>query len=290
MARSKLLTGPQLKAFRHHVSILKKKGLISKTDARSAQPYWIRNGKRLDKVVASYDDVLSGKAEAVKVTPAQLKQYKKAGYDTEQDRVIIPQSAGERATVTKSGTIKVQKIKKPETGIKRVELPIPFRDLRQWVEDGRKQAEQLDSLKGGRKLWAYKLYGHRSYATYSDLTQLFRELSIGTASGLNLMDKAREETRKQQNELYQNLTLFAVPSDREWPRGNMGRGSRTSKAARQRYTARIKATPIGERARARHAAEERERRAKLKQTGGKALAEYKRKAKARAKKSRKNQG
>lgn len=286
MARksSQPLTPSELKAFRHQVAILKKKGLISKTDARSAQPYWLRGGKRLDKTVADYDDVLSGKADAVKVEPKQLRQYRKAGYETIKDRVIIPHSATEKASITPKGVIKIRESK---SGIQRVEIPIPYHNLEQFVRDGIAQGESLNSLKGGgKRYWAYKFFGHNSYATYSDLDLLFQELADGTASGLNLMDKASESTYKQQNEIYQNLTLFSVPGtgQNSWPRRTDFKPPKASAGARKRYRKRIKNTVMGVRSRQRDAQAHKDWRARLK---GKKLNEYKRKAKNRAKKSRK---
>jgi hypothetical protein len=285
MARGKTkpLSATELKSFRHSVSILKKKGLISKTDARSAQPYWIRGGNRLDKLVAKFDDVISGKVSAVEVSDKQVKQYRKAGFETFKNKVLIPHAAGERATVLKQGNIKVQKIVKPETGTRRIILPIPFHNLKQWIRDGKAQGDMLDSLKGGRKVWAYKFMDNNSYATYEHLELLFEELSVGTASGLNLMDKANTTTRKQQNEIYQNLALFAVPSQVDWPRRDIGRRKPPSAEARRRYRRRIKGSLVGERAMDRDAEAKRKYRKNLK---GKNLVEYKRKAKKRAKKSR----
>lgn len=278
--KSKPLTSSELKTFRHNVSILKKKGLISKTDARSAQPYWIRGGSRLDKLVARFDDVISGKAAAIEVSDKQLRNYRKAGFETTGKRVIIPHSATERASITPKGNIKIQDSK---SGLKRIELPVPYHNLAQWVRDVKAQGAALDSLKGGRPYWAYKFSGHNSYAVYVHLEQMFSELSIGTASGLNLMDKADESTRKQQNEIYQNLTLFAVPSQSSWPLRDIGKRSPLTPEARRKYRKRIKHTLVGQRARDRDAKAKLEYRKKLK---GAKLVEYKTKAKKRAKKSR----
>lgn len=277
------LTPAELKQFRHKVAELKKKGLISKTDARSAKPSWIRQGKRLDRLVADFDDVLSGKAAAISVSDKDTRLYKKAGYEVKHGRVIIPHTATERVTLSHKGHIK---IRDSVSGIRRIEIPIPFHNLKQFVEDGIKQGEMLDTLKGQRAYWAYKFFGHNSYATYTHLDLLFSELSEGTASGLNLMDMARQETRQQQNEIYQNLTFFAVPSQTSWTRREDFR-THSNPEARKRRRERNKGTAIGERA-ARHNAERQQKhREKL---TGKKLAEYKRKARARAAKSGKRKG
>jgi hypothetical protein len=285
MARGKTapLSSSDLKAFRHSVSILKKKGLISQTDARRAQPYWIRGGNRLDKLVAKFDDVISGKATAVAVSDKQVRQYRKAGFETTKDRVIIPHSAGERAKVLSKGQIKVQKIKKSETGIRSITLPIPFRNLKQWLKDAKEQAGALDSLKGGRKVWAYKFYGHNSYATYEDLELLFEELAIGTASGLNLNDKAQQSSYKQGNEIYQNFALFAVPTKTDWVRRDLSKRGKISNESRRKYRRRIKGSVMGERAMDKNAEDQQKFRDKLK---GAKLDKYKKKARTRAKKAR----
>ena len=275
------LSPSELKAFRHKIAELKKKGLISKTDARSAKPNWIRQGKRLDKWVADFDDVLSGKAAAIRVSDKQLRKYRKAGYETKSGAVIIPHSAGERASITRKGHVQIRDSK---SGMKRIELPIPFHDLKQFVNDGIKQGAVLDSLKGSRPYWAYKFYGHNSYATYTNLDLLFEELSEGTASGLNLMDMARQETRKQQNEIYQNLTFFAVPSQSSWPRRDLSIRTAASAAARKRYRKRIKHTVVGQRARDRDAEAHRKWRERLTKSEKE---KYNAKGRKRARKSNK---
>lgn len=278
--RSKPLSTSELKAFRSKVALLKKKGLISKTDARSAKPEWVRQGKRLDKLVDQWDDVLSGKAAAVKVSEKQLRQYRKAGFETKQGRVIIPHAATEKVSVAGKSTIKIQE---SQIGLKRVELPVPYHDLKQWITDSTKQANALQSLGGGRKYWAYKFKGYNSYATYDSLELLFLELVEGTASGLNLMDKAQESTRQQQNEIYQNLTLFAMPAPSDWPRRSLSRHAKTSKASRTRYKVRIRGTVFEEKRRERDNEAHRNWRANLSKAE---LKKYNKKGAKRAKKSR----
>lgn len=280
MTKRKALSPSELKDFRHKVGLAKKKGLISKIDARSARPEMMRQGNRLDKLVAKFDDVISGKAGAVEVSDKQLRQYRKSGYETIGKRVIIPHSATEKASITRKGYIQV---KESKSGIKRVELPIPFHNLEQFVRDGEAQGRVLDNLKGGRKYWAYKFNGFNSYSTYERLDLLFSELSEGTASGLNLMEIAHEATPRQQKEVYQNLTFFAIPDYSSWPTRNIGKQSRPSAQARKRYRRRIKNTLAGERQRVQDAAAHKQWRSKL---SGAELEKYKRKARKRAKKAR----
>ena len=72
-------TPAELKKFRHGISILKKKGIVSNVDARTARPEMIRGGKTLLEQSRKFDDVISGKAEAVKLPQKKLREYKKAG-------------------------------------------------------------------------------------------------------------------------------------------------------------------------------------------------------------------
>ena len=280
--RSKPLSSSELKAFRSKIAQLKKQGLISKTDARSAQPYWVRKGptgatKRLDTWVKEWDDVLSKKAAAVKVPDKQLREYRKSGYETKQGRVIIPHKATEKVKVTKSGTIKVK-----ESKISRTEIPVKFHNLEEWIQN--KKLEALSQRNKGHEFWAYKFYGHNSYATFDSLDSLFDLLVEGTGSGLNISDKFRESTRKQQNELYQNLTLFNIPTRGSWVRRDIGARPKTSAAARKRYRIRIRGTMYEERALARDAEAHRNWRARMSKAEKK---KYNKKGAARAKKSEK---
>jgi hypothetical protein len=107
---------------------------------------------------------------------------------------------------------------------------------------------------------------------------MLQEMTIGTGSGLNLMDKARNTTRKQQEEIYQNLTFFALDNKYNWERPDFAKRRREGRKGKR----------MGRRSeisKARHAEEERLRRARM---TGRKKSEYKRKAKKRAAKSRKN--
>jgi hypothetical protein len=88
------LTGRQLREFRSDVAKLKAKGLVSKNkDARKQAPT-----RYMLNQVAKYRDVLSGKAQVVKVASRKEAKEYDALYRTKGKAVVLPVSAkGERA-------------------------------------------------------------------------------------------------------------------------------------------------------------------------------------------------
>lgn len=88
--------GPNLKKFRSDVSKLRGVGLVSKrVDARSQTPTRYMKG-----IVKKFNDVLEGRAQAVKVPRAVAKDYS-AAYKTKGSRVVVPVEKGERARYRK---------------------------------------------------------------------------------------------------------------------------------------------------------------------------------------------
>src|SRR6185369_9469977 len=91
-----------LRKFRHDIATLKRKGLLSGVDARSAKPT-----PKLNRILDKYDPVLAGKASAVRLSKSGLKEYQDLGKPYEiarpkglPQRVIVPHEPGERVTVT----------------------------------------------------------------------------------------------------------------------------------------------------------------------------------------------
>lgn len=283
MARKKPV---DLKEFRHAISLLKKAGLVRNIDARSAQPSYIRQGNRLGDLVKKYDDVISGKMAPVSLPAAKVKEYRAAGYEIKKgpDKkpvVLIPKSKAEKVTVTKTGDVEV----KHPSGISRIKQAVPYHNLPQWLKAMEADHKRIDRMKSSKEFFGYKFFGYNSYALYRDIRLLIDDLVNGSASGLNIMEKAQQSTRKQQNEIYQNLEIVRVPTPQSWPEPAMKRG-KTSPAARKRYRQRIKGTRVGERAKAADAAAHKKWRAEL---TPKELKAYKQAAKKRAKKSRDNE-
>jgi hypothetical protein len=274
-----------LKQFRHAVAILKKQGLIQNVNAKRAQPFWVRQGQRLSDTVKKFDDVVSGKVSAVKLPPKKTKEYKKAGYQIVKDRVMVPHAVGETIKITPQKEIEVKHV----SGVTRIKKAIPYQNLEQWLRDAARKPKLLDQEKAPKEYFAYKFKGYNSYQVYPNAETMLDDLINGSVSGLNLLDKAQHTTRKQQNEIYQDLEIVRVPRRDLWPYPERAAGERmkTSPEARKRYLKRIKGTPAGARLRERDAELHKAWRAKL---HGKKLAEYKHKARKRAKKSRRKKG
>jgi hypothetical protein len=274
-----------IKQFRHAVSILKKQGLISDIDASKAQPWMVRGGQRLTDTIKKYDDVVSGKTTAVKLPEKKTAEYRKAGYQISKGRVMVPHAAGETVKITPKKEIEV----KHPSGITRVKKAIPFQNLEQWLRDNLRRPDILNSTKAPKEYFAYKFKGYNSYQVYPDAYGMLDDLVNGSVSGLNLMDKAQHSTRKQQNELYQDLEIVTVPRREVWTptpgvRVNAPERMATSKAARKRYLERVKGTAVGQRIREANKQRQKEWRDKL---SGRKLEQYKKKGRKRAKKSSK---
>ena len=273
-------TPAELKKFRHGISILKKKGIVSNVDARTARPEMIRGGKTLLEQSRKFDDVISGKAEAVKLPQKKLREYKKAGYETQQGRVMVPKLANDKVTIEK-GEIKIVDKK---SGLERIKKAVPYEKLSQWLTDMKANHLRIDAMKRRNEWFAYKIAGHTSWNLYRDIDLMLHEMENGTTSGLNLSEKIRHDSRKQQNEFFEALEIVRVPRAEAWPSPpQRKRGGPQSKKSRKAWLKRIANTEKGEEMRRKNAARMREWRKNLK---GKALKEYKKDGAKRAKKSR----
>jgi hypothetical protein len=283
MARKKLwfsYTPAERKKFRSAVAILKKKGIVSNIDARSARPDMIRDGKTLAEQVKTFDDVISDKAEAIKLPQSKLREYKKAGYETIQGRVIVPKLRGDKVTV-KNGEIKI----KEKSGIERVKKAVPYQNLEQWLGAMENNQLRINAMKRKNEWFAYKIKDNRSWRTYRTIGQLLDDLRNGSVSGLNLSEKFRHESVKNQNEFFEAFEIVRVPTAESWIHTRPERQrSPQSKRARKAWLKRTANTEKGEERRRQHAERQREYRANMK---GKKLNDYKKKAIKRAKKSRK---
>lgn len=198
MARLKI----DIRKFRHAIAILKKKGLVNVAHAGRVKPTLA-----LKRAVNRFDDVISGKIEPIKLPPKKLQEYKQAGYATAKGRVLVPKSAVEVVKLNRNKDIEISH----PSGMKRIKQIVPYRNLKQWLEGMRARASEIDMLKSKNDYWAYKFYGYNSLRTYEDLELLIDDLMEGSASGLNFNQIYRQETRKQQHEVYQNLEIVRTP-------------------------------------------------------------------------------
>lgn len=273
-----------LKDFRHRVAVLKKQGLLpaktsrgNKLDARSAYPSWKVKGKSLSSIVKKYDDIASEKSTAVKVPRKTLIAYKKAGYETAAGRVIMPHSATERA-VRRGNDIVI----KSKSGIERVQIPIPFHRLEQWLTDIQKDKKRINRMKRRNEYFGFKFFGNNSSEIHSDIGHLIEQLQTYSAV-------TNAVSRMKQQEIYKNIEIVRISRSSSWVFPSERRRIASKKyrrAASERFRKRLKRKPAAVRAqyRSANAARVKAWRDRLKGSNKK---KYKEQAKKRAKRSRK---
>lgn len=268
--------------------MLKKKGLLpartqtgTKLDARSALPNWKVKGKRLDTLVKKYDDVASGKATALKVAPSELKKFRKIGFETAQGRVVVPHSKIETAKISK-GQVAI----KSKSGIERVQLPVEFHNLNQYLNDAEKNAALIDSMKKNNEFFGVRFYGGQRAKFYSSIH--------GLIENLKHYESIKQYTGKaKQLEIYQNLEVIKMtrPAAMRVEDEIHERKRAMSKAYNRRHAKRVAARRKGKGKAfmnaflVKKAEVMREYRARLKRNPA-SYAHYKKQAKARALKSR----
>lgn len=269
-----------LKAFRRAVAVLKSKGLIKNVDARTAQPFFIRQGKTLKETVKKFDDVVSGKVEPVTLPPEKVREYKRAGYETYSTRkddiskVLVPKSSTEKVSVEK-GEIKIS----GKTGkIERIKKAVPFDGLKQWVEDMQKNRLRINAMKRRNEWFGYKIAGHASWTIYRTIEQLFEDLVNGTMSAGGQPLAERYPSHKSGEEFYEALEIIRILRPDAWPKPPAMRRVPFGHIRGRRP----KSALTKEREREKDAIKHRQWRAKL---TGKKLKEYKKDAVKRAKKS-----
>lgn len=229
-----------LKKFRHQVAELKKAGLIKNVDARSAQPFMIRQGKTLAESVKKFDDVLSGKVQPVKLPPKKIKElgYEKATVG-KQSYAMVPVSAGEKVKVEK-GTVVVEEPK----GIKRIKLSVPFHRLEQWAKDMKRNKKRIDKMKANNEYFAFKLFDNRSWNVYRSIDDLIDELRAYES-----FDYTAHQSDRKQQKYFKELEIIRVPDSSQWAVAKENEAEQTkrkkqkyNKAARKRWLKRIKGT------------------------------------------------
>jgi hypothetical protein len=193
------LSSEELRQFRTKVSKLKKQGLLpSHLDSRSVKPTTKTSGKNLFTVVNKFDDVVSGKATAIRVKPGQLRALQKAGFETAKGRVIVPHSATETAKL-KAGKVSITS----KTGMERVVLPVEYHNLNQYVRDAKDNAVLIDRMKRNNEYFGIRLYGGQRANFYSNIDALLDDLakyeSIVTPG-----------TRIDQQEIYKHLEIVKL--------------------------------------------------------------------------------
>jgi hypothetical protein len=196
------LAKENIREFRRAVSVLKQQGLLpsgKKIDARSALPNWKIKGKKLSTLVRKYDDVVTGKATAIIVPPAQLKRFRKTGFETANKRVLIPHSKSEIAKL-KHGQVTI----KNKSGVERVQLPIEYHNLRQYLSDIHKNSEVINRMKRKSEYFGIRFFGGQRAMFYSNIEQLMDDLE-------RYEDILKLTSSKpKQQEIYHNLEILRM--------------------------------------------------------------------------------
>lgn len=281
--------------FRHGLKALKKAGIID-VDINRAKPFWVRSagpkgGKyTLRELLTKYDDIVSQKAAAVSVPPAKAKEYKRIGYEfTKQGKVIVPHAATERVKVTRKGEFYMEDIH----GIRRVQLPVKYHDMEQYISDLRENQKEIQRMKKKGKYFAFRYYGGHSHV-FSDFDLLLDYLEESGSGTLQMLQNINEHSARDMNDLYRNLEIVEV-SKPAWESSKTAaekrrreRSTKHKRHERQRILEKLEQGPKWklDRYHAKRAEQQRRYRANLK---GQRKKDYQVAARKRAKKSVKNQ-
>ena len=272
----------KLREFRSQVATLKRKGLLgdSKIDARSAQPNTKAGKSTLKSLIKKYDDVLSGKVASVKVSPDRVKQFRKAGYQVikSSNRVLVPHSATE--------TVKIRKgevVIKPSGGIERIQLPIEYHNLEQYLRDAAKNIKKIDAMKRSNQYWGFRFYGFNSSQLYMTIQH-----AIEDVSKYQSVMEAIGRSRMKQMDVYRNLEIVKVNPSAHWvfpSERKLARSAKYNRAKSKRFREQLKGKgeTVQEYYRDANAARQAEYRKRL-QKNARHLAKYKADMRRRKKK------
>lgn len=154
------LHGEALRAFRHSVSELKKKGLVRQSvDARSQKPT-----RYMRKKVKDLSGIFEGTKAGVKVHPDFLKRYREAGYQIVNRRVIVNKDPSEIAAV-KKGMPVLRSLASPAGPVmERVPLPFNIRNAVDFEKYVRNNAAKIDAMKEPGEVFNFKIFGNSALA------------------------------------------------------------------------------------------------------------------------------
>lgn len=269
----------RIREFRHKVALLKKAGLLTLPkglDARSIQPQG-KTGKRVQKLIDKFDDVISNKATPVTVSPSEAKRWKKAGKIVVDNKVIVPHAATERVRKERGEII----IESTRAGISRIQIPVPFSNLDKFLRDIQTNAKTINAMKRRNEYFGFRFFGNNSSQIYTNVQALIDDLAA-------YQSVMAANTRAKQQQIYQNLEIVRIgtPDDWEFPSERSRRRSAKGAAKRARkYRSkmpRAKKTDYNEQA----AERMRKYRARMKKDGGKKYKQYKKDGAKRANKAR----
>lgn len=199
------LSGEALRAFRHSVAGLKKKGLVSpRVDAHSQKPTRYMQAK-----VRSLAGVFSGEQAAVKVKPAIARQYKEAGFRVINQRVVLPKDLSEVAGVRR-GLAAFSAPLAPGIVQQRVVLPFGPRNIDDFLDKVRTDPASINRLKADGEYFAFTFFGRMSLATFEDIELLAEYLEHYNALDGDDAEEAWKELvlYRTYPEAWENLTRF----------------------------------------------------------------------------------
>lgn len=158
----------ELKAYRHNLSVLKKKGVVPKSvDARS-QKITRHYKEQIKKNLA----IIEGRETTVKLNPEKLQEYKQGGHRAVgKNRVVIQKHEGEKVHVSHGEVYVTRALRNGE--IQRVVLPVSFDRLSHWIDGN--DDPYLEALKNNNEQFAFRYFGNNSVSTFNTFETMRRQ-------------------------------------------------------------------------------------------------------------------
>lgn len=177
--RPRKWTGATLRSFRSDVAKLKAKGLVSpRVDARKqrATRYMVHKVKDLE-------NALKGYVQPVKLPPKIARQYREAGFQVANNRVLMSPEVARRIRRSKAppsttggypSEVEYVGPKSGKTIIQKIYLPVSVRNWDNFL--GRLKAGDFDHLKRHQDHFAFTFFGRMSRKSFKDSEALWDHL------------------------------------------------------------------------------------------------------------------
>ena len=166
-SKRKGLAGAELRKFRSAVAKLKQKQLVRKsTDARKQRATRYMRAK-----VKTLAPVLEGKLSSVRRSPKIAREYREAGFQVFNNRVLLAPETARRVRSSKAHFGEYLTIEKltgqyGDTIVERVIMPATVQNFDEFLDGLR--AGRFDRLKRSKDVWAFQFYGNNSAATFAN--------------------------------------------------------------------------------------------------------------------------
>lgn len=118
--------------------------------------------------VKALSGVLSGERAGVKVKPELLRQYREAGFQIVNRRVLVVKDPIEIASVRRGMPMLTRPVSQT-VAFERIVLPFGARNARQLVEQIRETPERFNRLKGQNQYFGFKIFGNNSRQIFEDI-------------------------------------------------------------------------------------------------------------------------